>query len=180
MCTYNIYSLANGRSVNSIGIRCSSSKRVTTSVCATAGMFYCAMLRQHIQFTCKIQLNLLPAKRLLYPRITSGDMRLKQFLPKQPQSPSLSDVTTASAVVAASSRLYVSLSPEKWQGSRSGHVLPHCPTPPITPSHHVLPRQDVTTVRVFNFGIIGAVKIMCEKCFVMFNQLNRVRCLKLF
>ena len=100
-------------SVSSIGIRCSSSKRVTTSVCATAGMFYCSMLRQHIQLTCKIQLKLLPAKRLMYPRITLGDMRLKQFLPKQPQSPSLSDVTTASVVGAASSPLYVSLSPAK-------------------------------------------------------------------
>ena len=143
-------------------------------------MFYCSMLRQHIQFTCKIQLKLLPAKRLMYPRITSGDMRLKQFLPKQPQSPFLSDVTTASVVGAASSPLYVSLSPAKWQGSRSGHVLPRCPTPSTSPSHHVLSRQDVTTERVFNFGIIGAVKIMSEKGFVMFIQLNRVRCLKPF
>ena len=101
-------------------------------------MFYCSMLRQHIQFTCKIQLKLLPAKRLMYPRLTSGDMRLKQFLPKQPQSPFLSDVTTARVVGAASSPLYVFLSPAKWQGSRSGHVLPRCPTPSTSPSHHVI------------------------------------------
>ena len=44
----------------------------------------------------------------------------------------------------------------------------------------VLSRQDVTTERVFNFGIVGGVKIMSEKCFVMFIQLNRVRCLKPF
>ena len=113
LCTNNIYSLANAHFVNSIGRRCSSSKRATTSVCAAAGMFNCCMLRQHIQFTCKVQLKLLPAKRLMYPRITSVDMRLKQFLPKQPQSPSLSDVTTANVVGAASSPLYVSLSPAK-------------------------------------------------------------------
>ena len=65
------YGLANACSVDSIGIRCSRPRR--GSICA--GMFYCATLRQHIQFTCKIQLKLLPAKRLAHLSVPQNYVR---------------------------------------------------------------------------------------------------------